>query len=503
MIQMANDLLVASNNQSKAKESKSRDSQSSDKEFASFLMMENDSLAAKSDLSENATPRPTDAPFEKGAYNEKVVPSAEDVSQKEKTILNKSEDFFIVNFQSLIDVIDKNEGESGEVMTSDENDDLKPVEVGLYALNHRLITDVTLPEISGKSMPITEINPEQRSFYPEDGDELDNADKLLSDNEKNVNSHNKLNMDKSAFDSKMDEALKNQNLAMDLKTEIKDGIKDHKDLKAANESNAADEVSDEKVAELPANKAQIKTEMKETGEQVGKSGFDIDKGEALKSSNVDNLTNHDEKQSNNKGYDSDHKAAHKETAVPASDLEIDLDKDITTNRHEFQNFMHKVLEERSMISDSSPKLQPQQMDLVNRGPSAFSEGLKNVVRFIHTGGLTKATLIIDPPALGRVNIEIISTDNGIETILKVSNEQVKMLVEDHINQLKQNLEQIGVKLAEVTVDIQQDKGNSRDQASNNKSRKTRLGAAEEEESEAERIEAFRVDLRKGLLHWIA
>jgi flagellar hook-length control protein FliK len=71
-------------------------------------------------------------------------------------------------------------------------------------------------------------------------------------------------------------------------------------------------------------------------------------------------------------------------------------------------------------------------------------------------------------------------------------------------QLRQSLAQIGVNLSEFSVDIQHDGNRSRNQSFNNHRLKksARTGAAEDE-SKDERIETFRVDLRKGLLHWIA
>jgi hypothetical protein len=79
-----------------------------------------------------------------------------------------------------------------------------------------------------------------------------------------------------------------------------------------------------------------------------------------------------------------------------------------------------------------------------------------------------------------------------------------MLILDQAVQLKQSLEQIGINLSEFTVDVQNDGSRSRNQSFIYRSKKkpARLGASEDE-SKAEAIETFRVDLRKGLLHWIA
>ncbi|MCL1875274.1 MAG: flagellar hook-length control protein FliK [Synergistaceae bacterium] len=187
------------------------------------------------------------------------------------------------------------------------------------------------------------------------------------------------------------------------------------------------------------------------------------------------------------------------------DSKNDSDNDTAVNRHEFQNFMQKISEQNYSLSDDPSKnvLKSQQMNLINKGRLAFTESVENIVRFVRTGVMSKAVLIIDPPALGRVNIELISTDKGVEAVLSVSNEQIKMLVQENSVQLKQSLEQVGVVLSEFTVDVQHDESRSRNQSFNNRRAKKGVHFGESAESEVERIETFRVDLRKGLLHWIA
>ena len=208
-------------------------------------------------------------------------------------------------------------------------------------------------------------------------------------------------------------------------------------------------------------------------------------------------------------FSNNNESINKEENKPAInyfDADNGLDKDITTNRQEFHGFMNRISEQSSLLNNDPSKnvLKSTQMNLTNKGRLAFSESIGNIVRVIRTESLSKAVLIVDPPALGRVNIEIVSTDNGVEAILKVSNEHIKMLVQDNLVQLKQSLTQIGVNLTEFSVDVQHDGSHARDQSFNNyKSKKSARHGTAEGESKADKIEIFRVDLRKGLLHWIA
>lgn len=169
-------------------------------------------------------------------------------------------------------------------------------------------------------------------------------------------------------------------------------------------------------------------------------------------------------------------------------------------RPSFSEFLNGVSEQRVAKAEGRPSV-PLQYNLLNTGRTAFTEGMENVVRFAKSEGVDRATLIIDPPALGRVTIEIASTANGIETALKVNNEQVRALVQDQIVQLKHSLQQIGVQVTEFSVDIhQQDKGHG--QFAEQKQKNRAHGSDKEDDMQNEE-EVFRVDLRKGILHWIA
>jgi flagellar hook-length control protein FliK len=123
-----------------------------------------------------------------------------------------------------------------------------------------------------------------------------------------------------------------------------------------------------------------------------------------------------------------------------------------------------------------------------------------VVRFIRTSGEQKAALIVDPPALGRVSVELTSSATGLEASIKVSSEQIRQLVQDQLTQLRLTLEQQGVQLTHFSVDVQQD-GGQRQQQQNAGQRRQFGGLRDGEEDEEQTV--FRVDLDKGLLYWVA
>jgi flagellar hook-length control protein FliK len=128
------------------------------------------------------------------------------------------------------------------------------------------------------------------------------------------------------------------------------------------------------------------------------------------------------------------------------------------------------------------------------------EGLDNVVRFVRTNGTQKASLIVDPPALGRISVELTSGATGLDASIKVSSEQIRQLVQDQIVQLRMSLEQQGVQVAHFSVDVQQDSEHQR-QSGQQQSRNARRVPGENPDVEEETV--FRVDLNQGLLYWVA
>ena len=127
-------------------------------------------------------------------------------------------------------------------------------------------------------------------------------------------------------------------------------------------------------------------------------------------------------------------------------------------------------------------------------------GIVNTVRFIRADGVRKANIIVDPPALGRISVELTSSTSGVEASVKVANEQIRQIVQDQFTQLRDNLLQQGVQVSEFTVDVQQD--NSR-QGQNSDSQNQRDYYSYEPSEDDDDTEIFRADLEEGLLYWVA
>ena len=169
------------------------------------------------------------------------------------------------------------------------------------------------------------------------------------------------------------------------------------------------------------------------------------------------------------------------------------------SRNDFQTFFEGVLNNRRTVSQEvSAPLNLRSSFNFNQAET-LREGFVNVVRFIRADGLQKANMIIDPPALGRISVELTSTTSGVEAALKVSSEQVRILVQSQITQIRMNLSQQGVQVTEFSVDVQQDNS----QNNNNSGQQNDRGQYFNFNQDDDESEEFRIDLEEGLLYWLA
>ena len=173
----------------------------------------------------------------------------------------------------------------------------------------------------------------------------------------------------------------------------------------------------------------------------------------------------------------------------------------TEARNDFSSFFEGVLNNRRINSQEAPSPLNLRGNINLSQSETLRDGLVNVVRFIRADGVHKANVIIDPPALGRISVELTSGTSGVEATIKVASEQIRQLIQDQLSQLRMNLSQQGVQVAEFTVDVQQDNqqsGQNSQEQNQNQRRTGIIGGVEDEEPEE-----FRVDLEDGLLYWVA
>ena len=175
--------------------------------------------------------------------------------------------------------------------------------------------------------------------------------------------------------------------------------------------------------------------------------------------------------------------------------------DATEHRSEnFEQFFEGILSRRQF--DARTEVMEMTRGTSPTRSDSLREGLDNVVRFIRTSGEQRASLIVDPPALGRISVELTNGTSGLEASIKVSSEQVRQLVQDQLTQLRMSLAQQGVQLTHFSVDVQQDNGRHH-QEFERQGRQTRAIPGQEDGEDAQDEQIFRVDLNQGLLYWVA
>lgn len=188
-----------------------------------------------------------------------------------------------------------------------------------------------------------------------------------------------------------------------------------------------------------------------------------------------------------------------EAARSHSSEELPRSAERTESRPDFQSFFDGILANRR---PAQPQAAPLELSRGAQPGEVLREGVENVVRFARVNGGHRASLIVDPPALGRVTVELSTGTSGLEANIKVSSEQVRQLVQDQIVQLRMSLAQQGVQLAQFSVDVQQDDGRRQQGFSRGQGGRRRArGEASGEDDEAANA-VFRVDLNQGLLHWV-
>jgi flagellar hook-length control protein FliK len=101
----------------------------------------------------------------------------------------------------------------------------------------------------------------------------------------------------------------------------------------------------------------------------------------------------------------------------------------------------------------------QMMSRINsRGPVAQKvvEQIVEGARFQVENGQTKAKIFLQPPSLGKLNLQIITRENQVKVTFFAENSQVKEIIENNLSQLRQSFVEQGLRVDnfDVFVDYQ-------------------------------------------------
>ena len=136
-----------------------------------------------------------------------------------------------------------------------------------------------------------------------------------------------------------------------------------------------------------------------------------------------------------------------------------------------------------------------------RSGNKFGEGLASVVELMNRDGLPEARIVVEPPALGRIDVALRTTSNGVEALFRVENEELRQMVQFQLDSLKTSLHAQGIHVSALAVDIRNNEGQKgRYPGAPKKGR--RMEPADGGDDIAE-TRIARLDLENGLLHWVA
>lgn len=126
----------------------------------------------------------------------------------------------------------------------------------------------------------------------------------------------------------------------------------------------------------------------------------------------------------------------------------------------------------------------------------LAEGLSGAASATIRLGRNRADVVVEPPALGRVEIHFRQGGQGIEATLRVDNEGLRQLVQGQIDQLRTALQQAGIVLQGLSVDVRS--GGEGPRWAWPERKDPRKGLLDGEDT----LE-FAIDLEQGLLSWMA
>jgi hypothetical protein len=137
------------------------------------------------------------------------------------------------------------------------------------------------------------------------------------------------------------------------------------------------------------------------------------------------------------------------------------------------------------------------------GESPLGDGMRSVLEFMKNDGINEARIVVEPPALGRVDVSLHASGSGMEALFKVDNEALKQILQQQLDLLKTSLEAQGIHVSNLAVDIKnRDDQKGRPDLYGSRGKTHRVGGVAEADGEDEPRLA-RIDLEKGLLHWVA
>lgn len=144
--------------------------------------------------------------------------------------------------------------------------------------------------------------------------------------------------------------------------------------------------------------------------------------------------------------------------------------------------------------------------LQSRGAEAMARGLAETIHVIRRREGHRGTVEVSPPELGRVRITVDSSGEAVQVHLRVDSAQVRDMLQQTSDVLREALERQGLNLTEMSVDVgQQGKGQGSagggapQEGAGSGSYPALSDSTDMDEEEV----MTRLDLERGILNWVA
>lgn len=111
---------------------------------------------------------------------------------------------------------------------------------------------------------------------------------------------------------------------------------------------------------------------------------------------------------------------------------------------------------------SNVQTQPQQPTSKDVSDTEILSQINNKLTSFKDDGTSKVSIVLRPENLGKINLELVNTKEGLTAQLTTDNPQVKQILDKSIDSLKENLSNQGVGVSSVTVKVDETQKQSAD-----------------------------------------
>jgi len=140
--------------------------------------------------------------------------------------------------------------------------------------------------------------------------------------------------------------------------------------------------------------------------------------------------------------------------------------------------------------------------LGSRGSAAILEGAELLLRTAVRAESHSARMIIDPPALGPVEVSVTLAADGLSASFRVESEAVRQLLLQHADALRESLARAGLPVGGFSLSVDVGTGDRRPPEASPEGRRRARNGRNDEEGEERGEPLGRLDAEAGVLHWV-